>query len=86
MVVASERVLVLGERPPDTAGDLRYADAAGQVRVFGEVVHQVAPRLRPLFPGAGVARGVDECQDTISDEDHGQEVLGALCIEEHGSF
>ena len=74
----------LVEGPEDAGEDLGGSDGAGEVGLFGEVVHKVAPRSRALFPGVGVVGGVDESHDAIADKDHGGEVLGAFGREEHG--
>lgn len=53
--------------------------------MFAEKVHQIAPGLWAFSPGVGVANRVDEGHDAVADESHGQEVLGAFGVEEHGA-
>lgn len=76
-------LLILLNGPPDAGSDLRGADGAGQVWVFAEKVHQVAPGFGAFLPRMGVADRVDQGHDTVADKGHGKEVLGAFGVEQH---
>lgn len=74
----------LVEGPDHTGHDLGRSDGAGEVGIFREVVHKVAPGPGTLFPGAGVVGRMDERHDAVADEDHCGEVLRTFGSKEHG--
>ena len=75
--------MLLMKRPPDAASDLQSPDRSGQRRPLLKATHERLPRLWTMLPRKGIILWPEQGHDTITDENHGCEVLPASRFETH---